>query len=173
MIIYPSPPPPVIPPEMLGFTRLSCAADIRALKDNLREDDLRDIQYIAGHDPETALLEGFLRSRHCVTFFRPGDPTDVIGMGGLVFPSIVWLLFHKGYFTRQSDRAFFLSVCPIVRDWLLDQAAGGFMHNMTLKRNRRLRRWLRWLGAVELPMEGDVVPFYFQKQRQQEVGPHV
>lgn len=170
MTIYPSPSLPVIPPEMLAFTRMSCQADIHALKDSLREDDLRDIRHIAGHDPETALLEGFMYSRFCLTFYRPGDPTDVIGMGGLVFPSIVWLLFHKDFFTRQSDREFFLCMCPRVRDWLLDQAAGGFMHNMTLKRNRRLRRWLRWLGAVELPTSGDVVPFYFQKREQEVVA---
>ena len=37
---------------------------------------------------------------------------------------------------------------------------------MTLKRNRRLRHWLRWLGAEELPSaEGsDIINFYFQRR---------
>ena len=74
-------------------------------------------------------------------FFRPGDPLDVIGMGGLVPPAVVWLLFNKDFFARQSDRALFLEMCPLVRDWLLDQSSGGFMHNMTLKRNRKGESW--------------------------------
>ena len=57
-------------------------------------------------------------------------------------------------------------MCPLGRFWLLDQSSGGFMHNMTLKRNRRLRHWLRWLGAEELPSaEGsDIINFYFQRR---------
>lgn len=157
---------PEIPAAMRHFTRVSCLHDIHLLKDSLREDDLRDIRCISGHSPEEALLFGFRHSLKCITFFRPGDPFDVVGMGGLVPPSVVWLLFSRTLFDRQSDRALFLAMCPRVRDWLLDQAAGGFMHNMTLGCNRRLRRWLRWLGAEELPPApgSPVINFYFQRR---------
>lgn len=157
---------PTILPQMRRFARVSCPYDIHLLKDTLREEDLRDLEHISGHTPEEALRFGFEHSLLCVTFFRPGDPLDVIGMGGLVPPAVVWLLFNKDFFARQSDRALFLEMCPLVRDWLLDQSSGGFMHNMTLKRNRRLRHWLRWLGAEELPSaEGsDIINFYFQRR---------
>ncbi|MCD7983727.1 MAG: hypothetical protein LUG19_05660 [Desulfovibrio sp.] len=156
-----------IPMALLPFTRKAFPCDIRALKDKLRQDDMNDVRRLCGHTPEEALRLGWLRSSPCVAFFIPGKPEHVIGMGGLVPPGIAWALFHKDFLKHKEEREAFLKACPLVRDWFLSLSVGGFMHNVTLRENKRIRRWLKWLGALELPDTGrGPIHFYFTKKKE-------
>ena len=158
---------PIIPPELLPFTRKAFPCDIQTLKDNLRQDDMNDVRRLCGRDPEEALRRGCLRSSPCVTFFMPGKPEQPVGMGGVVPPGIAWVLFHKDFLKTKEERNVFLKACPLVRNWFLSQSVGGFMHNVTLRENKRIRRWLRWLGAQELPDTGrGPIHFYFTKNKE-------
>lgn len=152
-----------IPPHLRDFVRISCPADIPALAPHLLADDRADMRELSGLSPEEALRHGLRASSPCVTFFLPGDPTAVMGMGGIVAPCLVWLLFHEALFADAGRKRLFLARCPAVRDWLLSLAPTGFLHNRTRERSRRIRRWLGWLGARELPpTPSGVVHFYFQ-----------
>lgn len=151
-----------IPAALLPFTRRAFSFDIATLKDNLRPDDMRDVMELCGHTPEQALWFGLRSSGLCVTFFMPGRPEQAVGMGGLVLPGIAWALFHKDFLKTKEERKVFLKACPLVRDWFLSQSTGGFIHNVTLARNRKIRRWLNWLGAKEVSGMGteSFVHFY-------------
>lgn len=153
-----------IPQHLRDIVRVSCPADITALAPHLMEDDREDMRELSGLSPEDALRHGLRASSPCVTFFPPGEPTVVMGMGGIVAPCLVWLLFHEDLFANATTRRIFLARCPEVRDWLLSLAPTGFLYNRTRAGSRRIRRWLRWLGACELPPTPDsVVSFYFQQ----------
>lgn len=157
----------MIPLPLLPFTRKAFPCDIQALKDNLRGDDMQDAARLCGHTAEEALRLGLWRSSPCVAFFMPGKPGRPIGMGGLVPPGIAWVLFHKDFLKSKEERKVFLKACPLVRDWFLRLSRGGFIHNVTLRENTRIRRWLRWLGARELPDTGKgPIHFYFTSNKE-------
>ena len=159
-----------IPLSLLPFTRKAFPGDVTALKDHLRQDDARDVLSICGHTPEEALRLGLERSSPCVTFFMPGSPEKPVGMGGVVLPGIAWVLFHRDFLKTKQEREVFLKACPLVLDWFLALSATGFIHNMTMRENKRIRRWLRWLGAKEIYSEGaSLIHFYFTKEDSQHV----
>lgn len=159
-----------IPLALLPFTRKAFPCDVLALKDNLRPDDTRDIMSICGHSPEDALWLGLKRSSPCVTFFMPGNPDTPVGMGGVVLPGIVWALFHKDFLRTKREREVFLKACPMVLEWFIHKSSVGFIHNMTLCGNKRIRRWLKWLGAKEIYSTGaQIIHFYFMKEDSQHV----
>ncbi|WP_298996898.1 hypothetical protein [uncultured Desulfovibrio sp.] len=150
---------------LLPFTRKAFQSDITALKDNLRQDDCKDIRQLYGRTPEEALKLSLRLSSTCVTFFMPGKPEHPVGMGGVVYPGIAWVLFHRDFLKTKEEREVFLHACPLVLDWFLSLSSGGFIHNVTRRENKRIRRWLRWLGAQELPDTGDgPIYFYFTKE---------
>lgn len=155
-----------LPPHLLDFVRISCPADVVALAPHLLPDDREDLRRLGGgQTPREALTHGLRHSAPCVTFFLPGRPTAVMGMGGIIRPAIVWLLFHEDLLGSPEGRRLFLARCPAVRDWLLSLTPTGFMCNRTHATSRRVRRWLKWLGARELPPTPEgIVHFYFQKE---------
>lgn len=159
-----------IPFPLLPFTRKAFPNDVTLLKDNLRQDDVRDVLTICGHTPEEALSLGLKRSSPCVTFFMPGSPEKPIGMGGIVLPGIAWALFHRDFLKTKQEREVFLKACPLVLTWFLRLSATGFIHNITMRSNTRIRRWLRWLGAKEIYQGGnELIHFYFTKEDNQHV----
>ena len=142
----------IIPDHLRDFTRPACRADVEALAPRLLREDREDIAALTGgHTPREALLHGLRHSTPGIAFFLPGQPTAVMGMGGILHPALVWLLFHEDLLTSPAGRKLFLKHCPAVRDWLLSLTPTGFMYNRTLASSRRIRRWLHWLGAEELP----------------------
>ena len=154
-----------IPMNLLPFTRKAFPSDIAALKDNLRQDDCTDIRKLYGRTPENALHLSMRLSSPCITFFMPGKPERPVGMGGVVYPGIAWALFHRTFLETKEERKVFLNACPLVLDWFLSLSSGGFIHNVTHRENKRIRRWLRWLGAIELPDSGTgPIYFYFTKE---------
>lgn len=156
--------------NLLPFTRKAFQSDIEKLKDNLRLDDCNDIFKLYGRTPEEALRLSLRLSSTCVSFFMPGKPEHPVGMGGVVSPCTAWALFHRDFLKTKEEREVFLHACPLVLNWFLSLSSGGFLHNVTHRENKRIRRWLRWLGARELPDAGDgPIYFYFTKEDNQHV----
>ena len=96
---------PLIPDHLRAFTRPTCRADVEALAPRLLRDDRDDLYALGGGlTPHEALTHGLNHSAPCVTFFLPGQPTAVMGMGGIIRPALVWLLFHEDLLTSPAGR---------------------------------------------------------------------
>lgn len=145
-----------IPKEFVSFLRESREGDAEILAPNLRAMDKKEIRIMSGLDPLQGLLRGFLQSAPALTLMHP-KTKDILGMGGLSLPgNIVWLLLHKRLLAHKDLRSVFIRMSPKVCRWLLGQARGGYMGNVTLPENVTVLRWLRWMGAVtDVVKQGD------------------
>lgn len=159
-----------MPMEMLRFTRKSLQMDVDFLKDNMWEDDIEDIRALSGHTPEQALQFGLDNSDPCISFFWPGEPKQVFGMGGIVQPYVVWLLFSKTFLSTKEGRKFFLKRCPMVKQWLLDNSTHGLLFNRTRPQSRRIRHWLRYIGAREFNPQETVKPILFYISNREDIN---
>lgn len=158
-----------MPMEMLRFTRKSFQMDVDYLKNNMWGDDIADLKALSGHTPEQALQFGLDNSDPCITFFWPGEPERVLGMGGIVRPYVVWLLFSKQFFQSKEERKYFLQSCPLVKQWLLDNSPHGFLFNQTRPQSRRIRHWLKFIGAKELNPQEKVAPILFYIRNKEDI----
>ena len=152
-----------IPTALLPFTRRAFPSDVEKLAQRgLHPDDAADI---AAFCPDVgirqALQDSYDASVLCVTFFIPGQPDILVGMGGITAPTRAWCLFAKDFPQNREIAKIFLRACPIVRNWWL-KLTNGFLWNLTRPENRRVRRWLKWLGAVELDTPAWPIIFYIQ-----------
>lgn len=156
-----------IPKTLRSFMRVTRPEqDVPLLGNSMRKDDIRDLDAIrqALPDPRWTPAEMLARSVKnsfiAVTFFRPGSPQDIVGMGGVTPYGVVWTLFHKDFLRTQEDKAIFIKACPLVRDYFLAVNDAAPMGNVTLRSNRNIVRWLRWLGATFVPCTIAGQPFY-------------
>lgn len=151
----------MIPEHLQKWCRPSVASDITELKDNLRQEDILEIQCMSGNSPAEALALSLTHSQIAITAVLPWDRSVIVGMGGLVRPCMPWFLFREGFPNGHRESREFLIASRKICDWLLAQAHSHFGWNVTSTDSKRNRRWLKWLGATELPANGNAIPFYF------------
>ena len=126
--------------------RKSEYSDVLELIDNLREEDVRELELL-NTNPETALINSFFHSEYCFTVLYKDKPIAIFGAGRKVFNNTgdkiasIWFLGskdierHKIEFLRKSKKylKFFQSKFDI-------------LENYVDKRNIKYIKWLKWLG---------------------------
>jgi hypothetical protein len=147
---------------MDNYIRSSIGADVDFLTDNLRKEDIEEVQ-AGGLTPFGALFQGYAISDPCWTLLDDGgSPIAMVGVCSSPNPSLglVWLLGTRGI----EDFSYkFAKYSKPALERLFEETGYDGLYNYTHAHNELHHRWLRWLGfkflrKIDLPPNNQ--PFY-------------
>lgn len=146
------------------YVRAADISDVIAMKDNLRESDIREVEASHGFTPEQALRQAFEVSEFRATIVSKGVPVVLFGVMPDGTNGSVWMLATKDL---KKIRLAFLKISRLMIAHMLELYP--YLYNYADVRNEESIEWLKWCGATFLdpiPYGKDQRPFqYFSLNR--------
>lgn len=142
--------------------RDSLASDIEAMKDNMRKEEIVELQASYDFTPEQGLSVSFVSSSHRLTAVLDGKPFAMFGVvpdSYMGHSAQVWLLTTNDL---EKAKMRFLKMSKIVIQFFLSKYS--ILYNHVDARHRLCIRWLHWCGAQINPAQAFGVkslPFHF------------
>lgn len=129
-----------------GYSRVATIADVRQVADNMRQEDIDEVQAQSGMAPRESLLLAYMRSKPCHAMVSRSGA--VIGLWGVVPEGDgvgrIWMLGTDGMVDDSIDRKTFLRLSIKYLEELHQQFAVLF--NEIDARNTVHLEWLRRMG---------------------------
>lgn len=126
--------------------RKSVYSDVLELKNNLRYEDIRELELL-DLNPETALANSFFHSEYCFTVLYKNKPIAIFGAGRTVFNNTgmksasIWFLGSKDI---EKYKIEFLKKSKKYVQFF--QSKFDILENYIDRRNIKYIKWLKWLG---------------------------
>jgi hypothetical protein len=140
--------------------RESMPADILAIKDCLRKEEVEEVWASNNATPEQALSESFKRSTKCFTFLVEGKPAAMFGIAPDSLASnsaSVWFLGTDDM--GQAKKTFMVQSRRFINLLLKEYPV---LYNFVDYRYKKTLQWLEWCGAKifdPVPYGRDQLPF--------------